>query len=125
MLELASYAVLALLAILFFWRGVTLAQMIFRGIAGFLYGLVRFVHALLLFGNIGLGIFLVISFLFLTPGEMNATLALVAFILNALIIVRSVFSLKLWGLAIVHVPQAILFAIMAFPPVYNLFASLV
>ncbi len=125
MLKLATYAVLALLLVLFYWRGVTLAQMIFHGAARFFYGLLRFLHALLLFGNIGLGIYLVVSFLFLTPGEMNATLALVAFILNTLIVVRSVFSLKLWGLAAIHVPPAILFAIMSFPPVYDFFAALV
>ena len=125
MLEIVCYAVLALLAILFFWRGVNFAQMLFRGVAGICRGLARFLHALLVFGNIGLGIFLIASFLFLTPGEMNATLALAAFALNALIIARSCFKLSLWGFAIIHVPQAVLFCIFAFPPVYNFFAALV
>ena len=125
MLEIVCYAVLALLAILFFWRGVNFAQMLFRGFAGIIRGLARFLHALLVFGNVGLGIFLIASFLFLTPGEMNATLALAAFALNALIIARSFFKLSLWGLAIIHVPQTLLFCIFAFEPVYNLVASLV
>ena len=125
MLETVSYAVLALLAILFFWRGINLARMIGRGVAGFFRGVVRFLHALLLFGNIGLGIFLVASFLFLTPGEMNATLALAAFVLNALVIARSALKLRLWGFTIIHFPQAVLFCIMAFPPVYSFFAALV
>ena len=125
MLEIASYGVLALLAILFFWRGINLVKLIAHGVASFFRGLIRFLHALILFGNIAFGIYLVVSFLFLTPGEMNATLALVAFVLNALIIFRCFFKLRLWGLAAIHAPQTVLFAIMAFPPVYDLFASLV
>ena len=124
MLETVSFAVLALLAILFFWRGINLVRLIGRGIATFFRGTVRFLHALLLFGNIGLGIFLVASFLFLTPGEMDATLALVAFVLNALVIARSALKLRLWGLAAVHAPQALFFCIMAFPPVYELVAGM-
>ena len=125
MLEIVAYAVLALLAILFFWRGVNFMQMVFLGITSFLKGLIRFFHMLLILGNIGLGIFLLVSFLFLTPGEMNATLALVAFVLNALIIARSALKLRLWGFAIIHCPQAVFFCIMAFPPVYTLVAGIV
>ncbi len=118
-----AFSVLAIFTVLLISRAVLLLAKLRDGGDGFLESIFRYVHLLLIIGNIELNTLLCLSYLYFTPGTVNPTPALVALLANAMIAVRA-FSTRriLFGLA--HLPGAAITALWAFPAAEAWFTGL-
>lgn len=116
-MKIFSLVILAFFAFLLAVWLVKLLRALFRltdGSDGLLYGTVRFLHTALLLTNIELTLLLVISYLYATPGEANASLALAVLILNAAIALRAA-GTRHFLLTLPHLAAAALASFWAFP----------